>query len=138
MNLRMTHTFVTLGVPKAFFDFVKKQLTAASYGHAFAGDAIDMSGIGIVVDEELPPGEWHISTNSGVAVADNMEWQRMSSCPKGAKVQLLGPGVVSTTGTFNGGDTQWLGWAPIPAIPDWLKDQLNAVTERNLTKSESM
>lgn len=40
-------------------------------------------------------------------------WQPMSTCPKGTKVQLLGPFGVAIYGQYNG-TGHYQGWAPIP------------------------
>jgi len=57
-----------------------------------------------------------ISTNA-VAVDRGYEWQPMSTCPRGVKVQLLGKGGVAIYGMYDGKDPFWEGWAPIPSRP---------------------
>ncbi len=52
-----------------------------------------------------------------VAVDHSYFWQHMSTCPRGVKVQLLGSGGVATYGTFNGSEDFWIGWAPLPKVP---------------------
>lgn len=49
-----------------------------------------------------------------VAVDTEYFWRAMDECPRGVKVQLLGPGGVALYGTYNGRDPQWRGWAPLP------------------------
>lgn len=56
-----------------------------------------------------------------VAVDRHYLWQPMDSCPRGVKVQLLGQGKVATYGHYNGHGSFWLGWAPLPSIPEWMK-----------------
>lgn len=52
--------------------------------------------------------------NQGVAVDHGYFWQDMATCPTNTKVQLLNPGGVAIYGQYNGADTHWLGWAPLP------------------------
>ena len=64
---------------------------------------------------------WKVNTDSGVAVAVDYFWQPMSTCPVAATVQLLGGGGVACHGQWDGKDTFWRGWAPLPKKPDWMK-----------------
>lgn len=58
----------------------------------------------------------HISDNV-VAVDHNYEWQPMITCPRAVKVQLLNAGGVATYGQYDGSDSFWQGWAPLPRRP---------------------
>jgi len=58
----------------------------------------------------------HISNNT-VAVDHSYFWQPMLTCPRGVKVQLLNAGDVATYGTYDGKDSFWKGWAPLPKKP---------------------
>ncbi len=51
-----------------------------------------------------------------VAVDYNDFWQPIETCPRGVKVQLLGQGGVAMYGQFNGRDTFYTHWAPLPKI----------------------
>lgn len=62
-----------------------------------------------------------INADRTVAVAEDYEWQPMTSCPIGVKVQLIGKGRVAVYGQWDGKEQFWLGWAPAPKIPDWMK-----------------
>lgn len=57
--------------------------------------------------------QFHLNGDRSVAVGEH-EFYQMSSCPRGVKVLLLGPGDVATLGTFDGRDQQWQGWFPVP------------------------
>ncbi len=46
----MSHTFALLAVSKQTYDEIKAKLEAADYQHAFVDEAIDMHGIGLVVE----------------------------------------------------------------------------------------
>lgn len=52
-----------------------------------------------------------------VAVDTNYYWRSMDTCPRGVKVQLLGGGGVAMYGQYNGKDTFYKAWAPLPKIP---------------------
>ena len=56
-----------------------------------------------------------INSSSTVAVAVDYYWLPINSdTPKGVKVQLLGKGGVAVYGTWNGKDTFYTHWAPVP------------------------
>lgn len=61
------------------------------------------------MDLKIKPGEH--------AVDHAYFWQPMATCPKNAKVQLLGSGGVAVYGKWNGADTFWVGWCPMPKRP---------------------
>ena len=62
--------------------------------------------------------------NNEVAVDQNYEWLPMETCPRGVKVQLLSRGRIACYGHYTGTkDRGWLAWAPLPSIPEWLKDR---------------
>jgi len=48
----MTRTYAHLNVPSEFFEYVKKRLIEAGYGHAILddGDTLDMHGIALVTE----------------------------------------------------------------------------------------
>lgn len=51
-----------------------------------------------------------------VAVDPDYYWRPMETCPRGVKVQLLGAGGVALYGQYNGKDTFYKYWAPLPKI----------------------
>lgn len=57
---------------------------------------------------------YHMDSSEEVAVADELYYNPMKTCPRGAKVLLLGPYGVATLATYNGTDPQWKGWFPLP------------------------
>lgn len=48
-------------------------------------------------------------------------WRSMDTCPLGSKVQLLNPGGVAAYGKWAGKEDCWLGWAPLPKKPEWMR-----------------
>lgn len=67
------------------------------------------------VESVLAEEPYHLNSTRSVAVAtDTFFNEDMSTCPRGAKVQLLGAGGVAAYGEYHG-DTFWVGWAPVPS-----------------------
>ncbi len=62
-----------------------------------------------------------LNSNRTVAVDPDYYWQPMTTCPRGVKCQLLGRGGVAVYGTYNGKDTFWQCWAPLPKRKPKLK-----------------
>ncbi len=61
-------------------------------------------------------------TTDRVAVVDtDYFWQPMSTCPLSRKVQLLTSGGVAVYGSYDGKNTTWQAWAPLPKIPPEMK-----------------
>lgn len=57
-------------------------------------------------------------SSDGVAAVDqDYYWQPMETCPVSLKVQLLSKYGCATYGTYNGRDTFWIMWAPLPKRP---------------------
>lgn len=61
-----------------------------------------------------------VNAKRNVAVNQDVFWLPMSSCPKGVKVHVLGPGDVSTQTVWDGKDMQWKGWQGMFKKPDWM------------------
>ena len=60
--------------------------------------------------------------STGTAFVDQTYyWRHMATCPIGLKVQLRNASGVAVHGSYNGRDTQWTGWTPLPKDPEWLK-----------------
>ena len=56
-----------------------------------------------------------LNAEGSVVVATDYFWNDdMTTCPRGAKVQLLNTGGVAIYSTYNGKDTFWQAWAPLP------------------------
>lgn len=60
-------------------------------------------------------------TNNPVAVDQTYYWQPIATCPHSVKVQLLSRYGVATYGAYYGKDDFWIGWAPLPNKPEWMK-----------------
>ena len=58
--------------------------------------------------------DYKINHSEHIAVAEGYYLQPMDSCPVGVEVQLMNPGGVLTYSVWNGKDTFWQGWAPLP------------------------
>jgi hypothetical protein len=63
-----------------------------------------------------------VNTDKRVAVDQTYYWQRMDTCPLGAKVQLLTDGGVAIYGLISVHTREYFaGWAPLPNKPDWMR-----------------
>lgn len=77
--------------------------------------------------------------DNAVAVATDYYWLPMCDCPRAVKVQLLGRGGVATHGHYDGKDTFWEGWTPLPnkRKPDSAKPiefpEIEAETQSGIT-----
>lgn len=61
------------------------------------------------------PIGFKLNADQTVAVATEVYLNDdMNTCPRGAKVQLLGQGGVLSYGTYDGKDPFWTAWAPVP------------------------
>lgn len=57
-----------------------------------------------------------LNSDQTVAVSTDYYWtEDMSSCPRNAKVQLLGQGGVAVYGEYHG-EPFWVSWAPCPRV----------------------
>lgn len=57
---------------------------------------------------------YKLNKDQSAAVANDTYLQPMSDCPVGVKVQLENPGGVLVYGTWDGKNTDWKSWAPLP------------------------
>ena len=57
-----------------------------------------------------------LDSTGTTAVDHNYFWQPIATCPRGAKVQLLGQGGVAMYGQYHGKDTFYTHWAPLPKL----------------------
>lgn len=62
-----------------------------------------------------------LTSDQSTAVATDYFWQPLSTCPEGAKVQLLTIGGVAIYGQYRRGETFYQAWAPCPKVPEWMK-----------------
>ena len=63
-------------------------------------------------DQQTP---FKLTADRAAAVAVDYYWNEdMSTCPRGAKVQLLGEGGIADYGVYNGRDDFYVAWAPCP------------------------
>lgn len=69
---------------------------------------------------------YRINHDRSAAVAPAMHYQPMSTCPIAVKVILLGAGGVATIGQYNGRDTFWQGWHPLPSVAKQQKQEATA------------
>ena len=63
---------------------------------------------------------FHLNKDAGVAVADEVYWQPMLTCPKNIKVQLYTKGKVAVYGMikYHFENSNYQFWAPLPRVPE--------------------
>ena len=54
-------------------------------------------------------------------VDDSIEWRAMADCPPHRKCLLRNASGSPCIGTWDGRDSQWTGWSPLPVVPDWMR-----------------
>lgn len=62
-----------------------------------------------------------ITSDKAAAVDQEYFWRPLETCPVSAKVQLLTTGGVAVYGHYVRGQRGYLGWAPLPKKPEWMK-----------------
>lgn len=70
----------------------------------------DVDGTGV------PIPVYRLDKSGTAAVDHNYFWQPIATCPRGAKVQLLGQGGVAMYGSYHGKETFYTHWAPLPKL----------------------
>jgi hypothetical protein len=55
-----------------------------------------------------------LDSTRAAAVAQDVFWEPMSTCPLAVKVQLLGAGGVAVYSSWDGKSTFFQAWAPLP------------------------
>jgi hypothetical protein len=64
-------------------------------------------------------------TTNKDAITDNaLIWRQMKDCPTGPKVLLLNKAGIAQTGYYDGKDTWFVGWFPLPKIPDVIRQEI--------------
>ena len=73
------------------------------------------AGALLELGEQVRTAQAHkLNADQTVVVATDVFWNEdMTTCPRGAKVQLLGAGGVAVYGDYHG-DPFWQAWAPLP------------------------
>ncbi len=62
-----------------------------------------------------------ITSDRAAAVDQDYYWRPLHTCPLSTKVQLLTEGGVAVYGQYQPGVGGYLGWAPLPKKPEWMK-----------------
>ena len=100
--------------PLALSQALKDHNIPAQHAEAFsAGWAAAMQS---ATKHKVEPG------GVAVAVDHTYEYQFMDTCPTGAQVWLCTEYGVGIPGSWNGKDTQFIGWSPKPKIPKRMKE----------------
>jgi hypothetical protein len=62
-----------------------------------------------------------VTANRAAAVDQNYFWQPLDTCPLSVKVQLLTTTGVAVYGQYSKDVKGYVGWAPLPKKPEWMK-----------------
>ena len=62
-----------------------------------------------------------LTNDKAAAVDQDYHWRPLDTCPLSAKVQLLTEGGVAVYGQYSPGTNGYLGWAPLPKRPEWMR-----------------
>lgn len=119
LGLRATYTVATLDVPPTYFDFIAQKLKEAGYGHAFMEEhLIDMSGVALTPNPDIPESAWRLSKDNAAAVSC-IKFMPITDHTPRVKCILQGPYNMPVIANYDG-DPQWKGWYP---LPDILRDE---------------
>lgn len=63
-----------------------------------------------------------LTNDKSAAVDQDYFWRPLDSCPLGTKVQLLTRGGIAVYGQYiANARSLYLGWAPLPKRPEWMR-----------------
>lgn len=62
-----------------------------------------------------------LTNDKAAAVDQGYYWRPLETCPLSVKVQLLTRGGVAVYGQYHRGAEGYLGWAPLPKKPEWMR-----------------
>ena len=66
---------------------------------------------------------YRINNDKTAAVALEVEYQPMSTCPHGIRVLGLSKGFVARIDIVSNKTTDLIGWAPLPRVPESMKGE---------------
>ena len=85
-----------------------------------------------------------LNSDMTVAVATEVYWEDVATCPRGAKVQLLTVGGVAIYGNYRG-EAFYTAWAPVPRkrvedknLPEWVLTSPTGQVFKGTTKYDCM
>lgn len=62
-----------------------------------------------------------MTTNKEAITDETLLYRTMDTCPTGPKVLLLNKAGIASTGWWDGKDSWYVGWYPLPKIPPEIK-----------------
>ena len=71
-----------------------------------------------------------MTSNKDAITDPNLVFRTMDDCPTGPKVLLLNKAGIASTGWWDGKDKWWVGWYPLPKIPQEIKDLIEPTYTR--------
>jgi hypothetical protein len=65
-----------------------------------------------------------MTTNKDAITDPDLVFRPMTGCPTGPKVLLLNKAGIASTGWWDGKDSWWVGWFPLPKIPPEIRERI--------------
>ena len=62
-----------------------------------------------------------VTNDKAAAVDQDYYWRSLDTCPLSVKVQLLTRGGVAVYGQYHRGASGYVGWAPLPKKPEFMR-----------------
>jgi len=73
-----------------------------------------------------------VTTNKTAITEEALVWRSMETCPAGPKVLLLNAAGIAQTGWWDGKDGWYVGWFPLPTIPQEIRDLIEPTYRTNI------
>ena len=73
-----------------------------------------------------------MTTNKDAITDPDLVFRPMANCPTGPKVLLLNKAGIAQTGWWDGKDQWYVGWFPLPKIPQGIRDLIEPTYRTNI------
>ena len=73
-----------------------------------------------------------IMTNKEAETDPSLEWRPIETCPTGPKVLLLNQAGIANTGWYDGKDSWFVAWFPLPKIPPAIRKRIEHALPSNI------
>jgi len=73
-----------------------------------------------------------MTTNKDAITDPGLVFRPMTDCPTGPKVLLLNKAGIAQTGWWDGKDGWYVGWFPLPTIPQEIRDLIEPTYRTNI------
>jgi hypothetical protein len=73
-----------------------------------------------------------MTTNQDAITDPSLVFRPMTDCPTGPKLLLLNKAGIASTGWWDGKDNWYVGWYPLPKIPDEIRELIEPTYRTNI------